>query len=191
MRQSQSMTYYTGTSNADTPPRLNVSINRANIDKNAIGYPLLSPRTNDKPCNARAAAAGQSLLGQPRPTANSTFTASAARTPVPSCRVGTKPVLRSCLSSSRGNLLLTTTTTLMTAAGEKNEEFESTNCNVSFSHMRVCEYKVTLGDNPLVLSGALLSLGWQYNPVKSVISLSGGINGGGKGALEPPSPTDR
>ncbi len=87
--------------------------------------------------------------------------------------------------------MLTTTKTSSTAAGEKNEEFESTKRNVSFSHMRVREYEVTLGDNPSVSSGAPLSLGWWYDPVESVISLSGGIDGGAEGALEPSSPTDR
>ena len=43
--------------------------------------------------------------------------------------------------------------------------------------MRVREYEVTLGDNPSVSSGVPLSLGWRYDPIESVISLSGSFDG--------------
>ena len=140
--------------------------------------------TKDKPYdNARAATdAGRYLLGQPHPAAadGGAFTELAAKTPVPPIRrrVGTEPILRSCLSSSsRGGLLSSTTKT--TSSGEKkNEEFVfATKRYVSFSHMRVREYEVTLGDNPSVSSGVPLSLGWRYDPIKSVISLSGSFDG--------------
>lgn len=169
---------YTGTGNAvPLPQRRNVSPNRADIDENAVvGHPLLSSlRINDKPDNnARAADAGRSLLGRPRPAAaDGAFTASAAETPAPiRRRVGTEPILRSCLSSSRGDRSTA-------AAGEKkNEEFEfATKRNVSFSHIGVRDYEVTLGDNPSVSSGAPLSLGWRYDPIESVISLKGSFDG--------------
>jgi hypothetical protein len=180
MRQSQSTTNFV-TGNAVPPPqRRNVFPSPAEIDENAVvGHPLLSSlRTNDKPDNnARAADAGRSLLGRPHPlaAADGAFTASAAETPeMIRRRVGTEPILRSCLSSSRGDH-----STADAAGGEKkNAEFEfATKRGVSFSHMRVREYEVTLGDNPSVSSGAPLSLGWRYDPVESVISLDGEAEG--------------
>lgn len=74
-------------------------------------------------------------------------------------------------------------TTTTPAARKENEEFEvATKRNVSFSHTRVREYEVTLGDNPSVSSGAPLSLGWRYDPRERIVSLEeakDGLDGDG------------
>jgi hypothetical protein len=121
-----------------------------------------SPRRSLFPnVNSRAAiSAGRALLD--RPARNTPFTASAANTALP-C-LSTEPALKSCLSSSN----------VLTAPGtdhrpSQNEEFKSFGKrNVSFSHLQVREYDITLGDNPSVSSGLPVSLDWSYDPNERV-----------------------
>ncbi len=143
-------------------------------DHNVVGsgislLPGNEPRPLSGPTNARAAAAGRSLLGRPGGAVAvcpaGSFTASAASTPLPPR--ASEPILRSCLSSSGSR---SSSTSATPAGGSGNEEFELKR-NVSFSHLRVREYEVTLGDNPSVSSGAPLSLGWRYDPRERIVSL--------------------
>eukprot|EP00581_Thalassiosira_minuscula_P007474 CAMPEP_0183710506 /NCGR_PEP_ID=MMETSP0737-20130205/6217_1 /TAXON_ID=385413 /ORGANISM="Thalassiosira miniscula, Strain CCMP1093" /LENGTH=362 /DNA_ID=CAMNT_0025938795 /DNA_START=146 /DNA_END=1234 /DNA_ORIENTATION=- len=106
---------------------------------------------------------------------DATFSASAAHTPI-RC-AGTGSNLKPCLSSS--SLTLRHSKSSLNGfrhaaafqSHRKSDDFKSTRCSVSFSHLKVREYEVTLGDNPSVSSGAPLSLGWRYNPQESILRL--------------------
>lgn len=163
---------------------------------------------NDRPKpNARAAAAGRSLLERPGIhqaikdevqlfaatfvpdplSPEATFTASAADSAIPR-RVGTNVSLKSCISSSTSLLRRADSNKSSTNDGSrsaanvksanKNEEYNNIKGNVSFSHLQVREYEVTLGDHPSVSSGAPLSLGWRYNPQEKISSLDYKIGAG-------------
>ena len=67
-------------------------------------------------------------------------------------------------------------------SSNRNEEFKPlVTRNVSFSHLQVREYEVTLGDNPSVSSGVPLSLGWRYNPNEKISKLADDDNEMGSG----------
>ena len=128
-----------------------------------------SPRRSLSPSsNSRAAvSAGRALLNRPsaqtssaQANSSSPFTASAAASPLR--RLSTEPAqLKSCLSSS--NVLSTKTDPSSSSQANCNEEFKLKR-NVSFSHLQVREYAITLGDNPSVSSGPPVTLDWSYDP---------------------------
>ena len=146
------------------------------------GYSLSSPRRSIFPNASSKAAisAGRALLD--RPAASSTcktapaknnhatpFTASAATTPLP--RLHTEPAnLKSCLSSSNvltpPGVSMKNSNPSLLGGNQQNEVFEPQPIkrNVSFSHLQVREYDITLGDNPSVSSGLPISLDWSYDP---------------------------
>ena len=128
--------------------------------------------------------------------ASNPFSACAAKTPIRRSK-STVTTLKSCLSSStlRSNKSITrrsdpgtsidnkysstsalhrrnnsTLESSTTSGGSENEEFNMVR-NVSFSHLQIRHYEVTLGDNPSVSSGAPLSLGWRYDPNEYVSTL--------------------
>ena len=125
--------------------------------------------------------------------ASNPFSACAAKTPIRRSK-STVTTLKSCLSSStlRSNKSITrrsdpgtsidnkysstsalhrrnnsTLESSTTSGGSENEEFNMVR-NVSFSHLQIRHYEVTLGDNPSVSSGAPLSLGWNYDPQENI-----------------------
>jgi hypothetical protein len=119
--------------------------------------------------SAAAAAAGRSLLNRPRANPSydmnvNTFIASAAG-PVP--RRNSEATLKSCLSSNSINTMKRSKSSVN---GFAKEEIKMTR-NVSFSHLQIREYEVTLGDNPSVSSGAPISLGWNYDPNEKISRL--------------------
>ena len=191
MRRSQS-----STTGIVTPRRSIFPSNGGNAGWNLQArHPSSSATTTSSSNkNAIACAAGRSLLDRPRTTSASTtptnvhmpddllldatFSASAAQTPIRR-RVSTDFSLKSCLSSSSVNLLHSSCSTATNnkspssnnnGSSKKNEEFNMVR-NVSFSHLQIRHYEVTLGDNPSVSSGAPLSLGWRYDPNEYVSTL--------------------
>ncbi|KAL3771275.1 hypothetical protein ACHAWO_005932 [Cyclotella atomus] len=123
--------------------------------------------------SAAAASIGRSMLNRPRANANvdgvptpQPFVASAA---APLRRSSeSEQTLKSCLSSS--SISSTMKRSKSSVNGFANEEFKMTR-NVSFSHLQIREYEVTLGDNPSVSSGAPVSLGWNYDPNEKISKL--------------------
>lgn len=173
----------------------------------ASSWPSSLSSLNLKKPNAQAAAMGRSLLNRPNAqtnpniTATSLFSASSAESPI--IRSVTNGTLKSCFSScfaahpcrrtnsarrfaSAAAILNSGTAAAILNSG--NEEFApvvigaAASRNVSFSHLQVREYEVTLGDNPSVSSGVPLTLGWRYNPHETISSLRNNTSTGGSGS---------
>jgi hypothetical protein len=113
---------------------------------------------------------------------NQQFSVSAAETPL-FRQKQSNGTLKSCLSNNTSSQLLLQrgyASAIITNSDKKNEEFKQltrSSKNVSFSHLKVREYEVTLGDNPSVSSGVPLSLGWRYNPNERIAKFDNIVGG--------------